>query len=88
VSLSIPCPHCTIPTSDSWDLLEEDTIHEMTCQFCKRTFAMSFFECLKCAEDNVLTGASPADISDKVRVCSKCGSTHQEWDSDGEATHL
>ena len=84
MSLVIKCPHCTLPTADSFEVLEEDTVHELTCAYCRRRFSMYFFECLNCAEDNVLTAVTPDALGEKV--CSRCGSTHGESDSDGEAT--
>ncbi|MEX3983883.1 hypothetical protein AB4Y45_33400 [Paraburkholderia sp. EG287A] len=84
MSLAIQCPHCSLATTDVWDVLDEDTVHEMTCQFCKKKFAMTFFECLSCVEDNVITAKTAQELSEKPRVCQKCGVPHREAGSDGE----
>ena len=86
MSLAIQCPHCLLVSTDTWDVLEEDTTHEMTCQFCKKNFSMTFFECLSCVEDNVLTASTAEELNGKPRVCLKCGAQHDEAGSDGEAT--
>ncbi|WP_126223399.1 hypothetical protein [Burkholderia ambifaria] len=82
MSLTFQCPHCSTPATDGWELLDENVVHEMRCQYCQKTFFMRFFECQKCAEDNVTTSATEMDI--QPQACSKCGYLPEQPDGSGD----
>lgn len=45
--LIITCPACKVSSRDEWEVIGENEVHEMTCQFCKAQFFVFVFECEK-----------------------------------------
>ncbi|RQS04959.1 hypothetical protein DIE07_27675 [Burkholderia sp. Bp9002] len=70
------------PASDGWELLDEDVVHEMRCQYYRKTYFMRFFECQKCAEDNVTT--SVAEMDNQPQACRKCGYLPEQPDESSD----
>lgn len=70
--ISIVCPSCGADHGDDgWEVLQENEVHQMKCEFCRTEFFVSIFECEKCVADNVISSLSEHEV--KNRTCRACG---------------
>lgn len=73
-ALKFICPLCAAVDSDTFEVLDTDVMHAITCSDCGKRLRLMVFECERCAGETALSW-SEAQIPEQVEhpVCAHCG---------------
>ena len=75
---SIFCAHCSsAQPPDDWDVLDNNAIHTMACESCRRSFSFEVLECDACCHESATSWPSLPDplLLPQETPCSSCGHT-------------
>lgn len=84
--ISLRCPSCGTASNDGFECPAENEVHELTCAHCCNRFRAVILDCLRCADDEVITSQSDIDVS--TLVCTACGSNIFGLEHDDEISSL
>lgn len=72
--LTIQCPHCTNVEEDTFEVLDANFLHEMTCSECMQAFATYIFDCEGCGnEETMVWKKAPSRDGIAQLSCPACG---------------
>ena len=75
--LRFSCPHCEHGYEDDMELLDDDVLHDFTCESCKRPFVVLTKECPACEAETTFTWKmKPTEELLSALQCSACGTAY------------